>query len=224
METHVEAFFVSRMWRLPGAAACCIALLVLFAGAARAQSGGEKTVLGLTDMIRMAVAFSPEMAEKRSASASAKSDLAQARAGFLPQIDTVGLLGPVNDAKRPEVAGNRIIDASSSYWSIGVFGKLNVMMTQPIYTFGKISNRRDAAEQGVAARQAQEAADGQRDRPTREGALLCPRPFEDRDRGRKGSGRLFRRGEDAHGAPSQARLGERCGERACTGSTPTGRT
>ena len=174
METHVEAFFVSRMWQLPGAAACCIALLVLFAGAARAQSGGEKTVLGLTDMIRMAVAFSPEMAEKRSASASAKSDLAQARAGFLPQIDTVGLLGPVNDAKRPEVAGNRIIDPSSSYWSIGVFGKLNVMMTQPIYTFGKISNRRDAAEQGVAARQAQESADGQRDRPTRRQALRAP--------------------------------------------------
>ncbi len=160
METHIKAFFVTRMWRLPGAAACCIALLVLFAGAVRAQTGGERMVLGLPEMIRMAVAFSPEMAEKRSASASAKSDLAQARAGFLPQIDTVGLLGPVNGAKRPEVAGNRIIDPTSSYWSIGVFGKLNLMMTQPIYTFGKISNRRDAAEQGVAARQAQEVQTG----------------------------------------------------------------
>jgi outer membrane protein TolC len=120
-------------------------------GAAAGQTGGERMVLGLSQVIAMAVGASPEMAERRSEAASAKSDLAQARAGYYPQIDSTALVGPVNDARRPEVVGNRIIDPSSSSWAIGGFGRFNLTMTQPLYTFGKISNRRDAAEHGVAA-------------------------------------------------------------------------
>ena len=110
-------------------------------------------VLGLPQMIRMAISTSPEMAEKRSEAAAAKSDLAQARAGYYPQVDTTAIVGPVNDASRPVVSGNRIIDPTSSFWTIGVFGRLTLTMTQPIYTFGKISNRRDAASHGVVARE-----------------------------------------------------------------------
>jgi outer membrane protein TolC len=110
-------------------------------------------VLGLSQVITMAITASPEMAEKRSEAASAKSDLAQAQAGYYPQVDTTAIAGPINDARRPEVAGGRIIDPSSSQWNIGAFGRLNLTMTQPLYTFGKIASRRDAAAHGVVARE-----------------------------------------------------------------------
>jgi outer membrane protein TolC len=160
METQVRAFFVRRIRRLPGPAVLCIALVFSFSGVACAESGGDKLVLALPEMIRMAIGVSPEMAERRSEAASAKSDLAQAQAGYYPQVDTTALVGPVNDAKRPEVVGSRIIDPSQNYWAIGVFAKLNLTMSQPLYTFGKISHRRDAAEHGVAARQARQIQTG----------------------------------------------------------------
>jgi outer membrane protein TolC len=110
-------------------------------------------VLGLPELIRMAVSASPEMAAKRSEAKSARTDLAQAKAGYYPQLDSTLVAGPVNDADRPEVSGNRIIDPSPSRWHIGVFGKLDLTLAQPLYTFGKLSNRRDAAASGVAARE-----------------------------------------------------------------------
>ncbi len=151
METHVRAFFVRRTRRLLVPAVVCIALVFSLSGVAwRAGGRMKKWCSALPEMIRMAIGVSPEMAERRSEAASAKSDLAQAQAGYYPQVDTTALVGPVNDARNgPRSSGSRIIDPSSNYWAIGVFGKLNLTMTQPLYTFGKISNRRDAAEHGV---------------------------------------------------------------------------
>ncbi len=157
METRIERRLArwERARRMAAWAVIVCAVLVLsLRGAAYGQTSGEKMVLGLSDVIRMAVSASPEMAEKRSEEASARSDLAQAMAGYYPQFDTTALAGPINDARRPEVASGRIIDPTSSQWNIGVFGRLNFTMTQPLYTFGKISNRRDAARHGVVSRQA----------------------------------------------------------------------
>jgi len=39
-------------------------------------------------------------------------------------------------------------------WDVGIFGRLDFAITQPLYTFGKISNRKDAAALGVEARAA----------------------------------------------------------------------
>ena len=160
METRVGAFFVRRISRLLAPAVLCVALVFSFSGVARPEAGGDKLVLTLPEMIRIAIGVSPEMAARRSEAAAAKSDLAQAQAGYYPQVDTTALVGPVNDAKRPEVVGSRIIDPSQNYWAIGVFAKLNLTMSQPLYTFGKISHRRDAAEHGAAARQAQQIQTG----------------------------------------------------------------
>jgi outer membrane protein TolC len=149
-------FFGRREGERPGwalGAIVCAALLFALSGAAHGETGGEKAVLGLPDLIRMAIGASPEMAEKRSEAVSARSDLAQARAGYYPQFDSTVLVGPVNDADRPAVSNGRIIDPSPTWWSIGVFGRLDLTLSQPLYTFGKISNRRDAAAHGAAARE-----------------------------------------------------------------------
>jgi len=160
METRMRTLFARRGTWLSGSAVFCIIVVLSLSCVSSGQAGEEKMVLGLPQIIRMAIGVSPEMAERRSEAAVAKSDLAQARAGYYPQVDTTALVGPVNNASRPEVVGSRIIDPSSSYWSIGVFGKLNLTMTQPLYTFGKISNRRDAAEHGVVAREVKQTQTG----------------------------------------------------------------
>jgi len=135
-------------------------LVLILSGEAAGQTGEGKPVLGLRELIGMAVAASPEMAERRSEAAAARGDLAQARAGYFPQFDSTAVTGPVNDADRPSVAGSRIIDPSPNRWSIGAFGRLDLTLTQPLYTFGKLSNRREAAEHGVVAREIKQVQTG----------------------------------------------------------------
>ena len=114
--------------------------------------GGEKRVLNLSQLIELAIQYSPEVKETLSEIAGAKSDLAQAEAAYYPQFDTLALAGPINNTRRPMVAGTRIVDPSPDL-SVGVFGSMEMALTQPLYTFGKISNRREAAARGVAARE-----------------------------------------------------------------------
>lgn len=123
-------------------------------GASRAgQQGQEKLVLNLEQLIRMAVAKSPELGESRSELEAARSDLEQARAAYYPQIESRALIGPVADAKLPEIRNNTLSDPSpsTSLSTTGIFGRLDVTVTQPLYTFGKLSNRKDAASRGLKA-------------------------------------------------------------------------
>ncbi|MFB3924501.1 MAG: TolC family protein [Syntrophales bacterium] len=131
--------------------------LSLHCTAGGAKPEEEKVVLTLSQLIEMAISRSPDIRGVESEIASAKSDLAQARAAYYPQIETTAVVGPVEDAKEPLVANGRILDPSPSLGlsSIGIFGRINLIATQPIYTFGKISNREDAASRGIKAREFQ---------------------------------------------------------------------
>jgi len=164
METRVTGFPAgSRKARGTAAIAAVVSVLAIFllgGAAARAQTAGERLVLNLSQVITMAISASPEMAERRSEELSARSDLAQAEAGYYPQFDATAIAGPINDARRPEVVGDRIIDPSPGWWNIGVFGRSNLTLTQPLYAFGKISDRREAAAHGVVAQQVQQVKTG----------------------------------------------------------------
>ncbi len=117
----------------------------------------ERIVLSLRELIDLAIAKSPEIAEIHSEIGSARSDLDQVTAAYYPQVESTALFGPVEDAKEPLIVNGRITDPSPSLSasSIGIFGRLDLTMTQPIYTFGKLSNRKDAASQGVRAKEFQ---------------------------------------------------------------------
>lgn len=117
----------------------------------------ERIVLGLAELIDMAIAQSPEIGEVRSEISSAQSDLAQVKAAYYPQLESTVLVGPVEDAKEPLIVNGRITDPSPavSASSIGIFGRLDLTMTQPIYTFGKLSNRKEAASRGIKAKKFQ---------------------------------------------------------------------
>lgn len=118
---------------------------------------GKRAVFGLPELIRMAIEKSPEIEAVRSDILSSQSDLEQAIAGSFPQIETTAIVGPVRDANEPLVVNGRITDPSPglSFSSVGVFGRLDLTATQPLYTFGKISNRREAAASGVRAKRFQ---------------------------------------------------------------------
>ena len=133
-----------------------LSLIFLLRPAAGAEiEKGQKRILSLQQMIAMAIAKSPEIAETRSEIAGTQSDLEQVQSAYYPQIEGLGFIGPVNDAKRPAVRGTRIIDPSpdAGFSTLGAFGRLEFTVTQPLYTFGKLANRKEAASRGVKARE-----------------------------------------------------------------------
>jgi outer membrane protein TolC len=117
----------------------------------------ESTIMTLPELIGMAIAKSPEIGEIQSEIDAARSDLEQAKAAYFPQLESTALIGPVRDAKEPEIINERITDPSPSLSasSIGIFGSLDLTMTQPLYTFGKLSHRKEAANRGVRAKEFQ---------------------------------------------------------------------
>jgi outer membrane protein TolC len=132
----------------------CFFLIAVGYGVAKAS---EQRVLTLDEMVEMALATSPELKMADQDLLVAKSDLLQAKGGQLPQVEFVGVTGPVCDAQVPTVqlvtpTTGVLVGHDES--SINIFGRLDFALTQPLYTFGKISNRRDAAALGVEAQQA----------------------------------------------------------------------
>jgi outer membrane protein TolC len=106
----------------------------------------------------MALETSPELKMAEQDIMVAKSQYKEAKGGLLPQLDLTATAGPVEDAQVPTVV---VTGSNTGYlvshdkpWDIGVFGRLDFAITQPLYTFGKISNRKDAAALGVEARKA----------------------------------------------------------------------
>jgi outer membrane protein len=128
----------------------------------------EPQTLSLDQLIRMALEHSPELGEAEQDIASAESDLAQARAAQWAQLDATAFGGAVDDAKRPvvKISGKQIRRGRSIVATIeegredddesdvGPFGRLELMIVQPIYTFGKIAYRKKAALHGVEVQKA----------------------------------------------------------------------
>ncbi len=119
-----------------------------------AEAAKQTAGLNLEQLIEKAVAASPEAGAARSELAAAQSTLDQVVAAYYPRMESTAVVGPVNDAEEPVIVNNRIYDPSPglSLSSIGVFGRLDFTVTQPLYTFGKLSNGRAAAQSGVAAK------------------------------------------------------------------------
>jgi outer membrane protein TolC len=127
--------------------------------------GDQPGVLSLDDAIAMALERSPELKEADQDIASAQADLDQAKGGRWAQMDVVGVAGPVQDADLPVVKVNlnttnlrsgvvygTLQDRDET--SIGIFGRLELALVQPLFTFGKISNRINAAARGLEAQRA----------------------------------------------------------------------
>jgi len=117
----------------------------------------KRIILSLPELIDRAIAKSPGIGAVQSDIAAAKSDLDQVKAAYYPQLESAAVTGPVQDAKEPVIQNGKITDPSPSLGvsTIGIFGRLDLMATQPLYTFGKLSNRKEAAARGVKAKEFQ---------------------------------------------------------------------
>lgn len=136
-------------------------LLVVCLLSVASPAAGEPPVLTLNQMIKMALEASPEMKEADQNILAAESDLAQAKAGKWAQLDVIAAGGPAQNADLPLVTiyqtpGGQLQGELSGrdYDNVNIFGMLDFVIIQPLYTFGKISNRQDAAFSGVGAQKA----------------------------------------------------------------------
>jgi outer membrane protein TolC len=125
-------------------------LATLLFVAAPAFSGDVKQgklVLGLDECIRRALTVAPELGESRADIALAEAKLDEAKAHRYPQIEMIGLIGPAPQARGDQISSP---DRIGSLERITVFERGDATIIQPLYTFGKISERMRAATHGIA--------------------------------------------------------------------------
>ncbi|AJE02573.1 TolC family protein [Geobacter pickeringii] len=130
-------------------AASAVIYGILFLGATvgrAAGTDGEKQLLDLNDCVKNALAVAPELGESQADIDLAASKLVEAKAHRYPQLDFLGLIGPVPQARGNQVASPDSINQTSRLtW----FTRGDATLVQPLYTFGKISESMKAASHGI---------------------------------------------------------------------------
>jgi len=122
-------------------------LVILMATLSPAAEVTQGTlVLGLDECIRRALSVSPELGESRADIELAEARLKEAKAHRFPQIEFLGLAGPVSKA-----TGNQVYspDRIDHLHGVTIFTRGDATLVQPLYTFGKISEKMDAATHGI---------------------------------------------------------------------------
>lgn len=135
-------------------ASAAVAALLFLAVPALAEHENGRKLLSLDECIRLAVARSAEVRESEYEVAVYRGKKEQADAGRYPQVDILayGSLSPRARLRNGDTVESSTNINRQSY--DGVFGRAMVQLIQPLYTFGKISGYRDAAEHGIQAYEA----------------------------------------------------------------------
>jgi outer membrane protein TolC len=110
-----------------------------------------QAALSLEQCLEKAVKISPEVKEARQDVEISKSKKDEAHANLFPTIDVIGLFGPTPKARGDQVWSP---DPVTRLHGLTIFGRITAKIVQPIYTFGKIKNREEAAKSGVEVSQA----------------------------------------------------------------------
>lgn len=105
----------------------------------------------MEDAVRRALTRSGEVRGATAGLEVARSRVSQAEAGRYPQIELKALTGP-----SPPARGNQgsSPDSTSDPHITGIFGRADFTITQPLYTFGRLTALEAAAREGVAAGEA----------------------------------------------------------------------
>lgn len=130
-----------------------LATLCLCLATASASSAGSPSktllVLELDECIRTALKTAPEIGEAQADLELTHSKLQQAQAYRYPQVDIITLFGPAPGAKREDITPYVKTDVSSSMKDLTWFTSADLLVTQPLWTFGKISENMKAAGHGI---------------------------------------------------------------------------
>lgn len=117
-----------------------------------AQPPAQKAVYSLKDLIQRVLATSPEIRQMQRGAEVAMAKKDQADAGRFPQIEVTGIVGPSSRARGTVEGGSP--DRKDRPTVNNVFERVEMRLVQPLYTFGKLTSYRAAAEEGVKVEQA----------------------------------------------------------------------
>lgn len=138
-----------------------LALLLTTAATVLAGSPGQTTlVLELDECIRTALQAAPELGEAQADLELTTSKLQEAKSYRYPQMDLLALFGPAPGAKREDISPVINTDKSFSIKELTWFTSADLMITQPLWTFGKISENMKAATHGVEVDKAKKQQKG----------------------------------------------------------------
>jgi outer membrane protein len=129
-------------------------VLLLLAGAGRvadAAPSAEPPGYRVEDLVARALKASPELDNARAGLEGAAAKRAQADAARWPQLQVTVVGGPSPQARgtvlsSPDRKDDPVIN--------GVFGRIDMTVVQPLFTFGRISGLRAAAEAGARVEEA----------------------------------------------------------------------
>ena len=130
---------------MKGAALGALLLVSVAPATAAAQA------LSLKECVSRALANAPELGEAQADLALSEAKLSEAKGHRYPQIDFLGLTGPVPRARGNQVESPDKIN-STGHWTW--FERGDATLVQPIYTFGKISHSMSAARHGMEVEKA----------------------------------------------------------------------
>lgn len=132
-----------------------LASSIALASQAGAAAPDDTVVYGLSDLLARALKHNPTVEQERWRTEQASADLTQARAArFLPHLRLESVGGLVPDAEGDVF--NPPSD-TTGLRGLGPFGQAELEFVQPLYTFGLLSNMRDAAAAGVRVAEAARA-------------------------------------------------------------------
>ncbi|MFH1262156.1 MAG: TolC family protein [Pseudomonadota bacterium] len=125
-------------------------------GAQTPEALPTPVVLTLSDCIQKALANSPGMEAAEFEREVVEGKLGEAKSAyFLPEIKFRALGGPVPDLPNGSGPPN-FPNVDTQLSELGPFFQLRIEAVQPLFTFGKLSNLKEAARHGVQAKKDQE--------------------------------------------------------------------
>ena len=105
--------------------------------------------LDLNGCISTALQSAPELGEAQADIQFTSSKLEQAKSHRYPQIEVMSLFGPAPSARREDLTPVIKTDKSFSIREMTWFTSTDLLITQPLWTFGKISENMKAARHGI---------------------------------------------------------------------------
>lgn len=137
----------------------CLVLIVLGSLPVAAQQKGaeqtKKVTLSLEQAVKRALEVSAELKEARADVDASRSKKEQADAARWAQLEANVFAGPSPELDLRSSSG--ILDSKSGTEDPvinGLFGRAQITLVQPLYTFGKISSLREAATRGIQVSEA----------------------------------------------------------------------
>jgi len=133
-----------------------LGLVILLAPVGAAAAAPQ---LNLVQLVSLALQFSPEVKASQSEVKLANEQKNEAHSYRFPQFDATAVGGVVPNARHlPEIRGfpSRLFfrDPKDKVHGVNIFGHMDFSLVQPLYTFGKIAFREEAANKNVKVKEA----------------------------------------------------------------------